>query len=146
MVKFKIYDKRQKKFVGPGFAGKAWTERYNLGIWDNGVRDTKLGQMFKIMNNNDKHLELYVKIDGRYKPVSKEAIDTVENEYKKAEPERNERRKKFKEKLNQNKIKNCQGVMKDSKKSNLSPREQKRLTRRNKYCKALIKKNNTKKR
>ena len=117
MVKFKIYDKRQKKFVGQDKAGKAWTERYSLGIWDNEVGDTKLGQMFKIMNNNDKHLELYVKIDGRYKTVTKEIIDTIENEYKKGEPERKERRKKFREGLLKNR--------KTSKKLNWVPKKNK---------------------
>ena len=97
MVNFKIYDKRQKKFVGQHFAGKAWTVRFSLGIWDNRVSDTRLGEMYKIMNNNDKHLILYVKIDGRYKPVTKEIIATIENLHKKGEPERKERRKKFRE-------------------------------------------------
>lgn len=34
-----------------------------------------LGEMYKIMKRNDRHLELYVKIGGRFKPVSKEVID-----------------------------------------------------------------------
>ena len=101
MVNFKIYDKRQNKFVGQHFAGKAWTVRYSLGIWNNRVSDTRLGEMYKIMNNNDKHLILYVKIDGRYKPVTKEIIATIENLHKKGEPERKASRKKFREESKQ---------------------------------------------
>ena len=145
MVQFKIYDKKQKKFVSQSASDKVWTIRHSIGIWNNNVNDKNLGKMYKIMKNNDKHLELYVKIDSRYKPVSKEAIDTVEKTYKKGEPERKESRKKFKNESKLLKIKSCQRDMKDSKKPNLSPQTQKRLTRRNKYCKAFLKKNKTKK-
>jgi hypothetical protein len=74
MVKFKIYDKKLQKFV---HSDKVWEARYKLGIWNNSVNDHKLGEMYKIMKRNDQHLELYVKIDGRFKPVSKEVIDNV---------------------------------------------------------------------
>ena len=52
-----------------------WEARYKLGIWNNSVIDDKLSEMYKIMKRNDRHLELNVKIDGRFKPVSKEVID-----------------------------------------------------------------------
>lgn len=60
-----------------------WEVRYKLGIWNNSVNDYKLGEMYKIMKRNNPNLELYVKIDGRFKPVSKEVIDNVVKKYKK---------------------------------------------------------------
>ena len=96
MVAFKIYDKKKKKFVQQHASAKVWKERYNIGIWNNDVSDYKLGEMYKIMKRNDKHLELYVKIHGRFKPVSKEVIDNVVKEYKKKEPERKETRRIWK--------------------------------------------------
>mgnify|MGYP000273053123 CR=1 FL=1 len=75
MVQFKIYDKKLQKFVQQTASNKVWEARYKLGIWNNSVIDDKLGEMYKIMKRNDRHLELYVKIDGRFKPVSKEVID-----------------------------------------------------------------------
>ena len=47
------------------------------------VKADKLGEMSKIMGRNDKHLELHVKSDGRFKPVSKEIIDNLVNQDKK---------------------------------------------------------------
>ena len=75
MVQFKIYDKKLQKFVQQSASNKVWEARYKLGIWNNSVIDDKLGEMYKIMKRNDRHLELYVKIDSRFKPVSKEVID-----------------------------------------------------------------------
>ena len=146
MVKFKIYDKRQKKFVGQNASDKVWTIRFNLGIWNNQVSDNRLGEMFRVMNNNDKHLELYVKIDGRFKSVTKEIIATIESQYKKGEPERKASRKKFRDEIKKHDIKRCQRDMKNGKKRNISSREQKRLTRRKKACKIFLKKNKSKKR
>ena len=60
-----------------------WEVRYKLGIWNNSVFDSNLGEMYKIMKRNNPNLELYVKIDGRFKPVSKEVIDNVVKKYKK---------------------------------------------------------------
>ena len=99
MVAFKIYDKKKKKFVQQWASAKVWRARYDLGIWNNGVSDDKLGEMYKIMKRNDKHLELYVKIYGRFKPVSKEVIDNVVKEYKKKEPERKETRRIWKNEM-----------------------------------------------
>ena len=39
--------------------------------------------MYKIMKHNDQQLELYVKIDDRFKPISKEVINSVVKQYKK---------------------------------------------------------------
>lgn len=75
MVQFKIYDKKLQKFVQLSVANEVWDARYKLGIWNNSVIDDKLGEMYTIMKKNYKHLELYVKIGGRFKPVSKEVID-----------------------------------------------------------------------
>lgn len=83
MVNFKIYDKKLQKFVQHSASAKVWEDRYKLGIWNNSVIDYKLGEMYKIMKRNDRHLELYVKIDGRFKPVTKEVIDNVNKQYKK---------------------------------------------------------------
>ena len=141
MVKFKIYDTRQKKFVGQGASDKVWTERYKLGIWNNQVNDTQLDKMFRIMNNNDKHLGLYVKIDGRYKLVTREIIATIESIHKRGEPERKASRKKIRDETKQHDIKRCQRDMKNGKKRNISSREHKRLTRRKKACKIFLKKN-----
>ncbi len=106
MVAFKIYDKKLQKFVQQGASAKVWRAHYDLGIWNNEVDDDKLGEMYKIMKRNDKHLELYVKIYGRFKPVSKEVIDNVVNEYKKKEPERKEVRRRWKkeDKREQNRL------------------------------------------
>jgi hypothetical protein len=101
MVKFKIYDKKLQKFVNQSASDKVWKVRYKLGIWNNSIEDNNLSEMYKIMKRNDKHLELYVKIDGRFKAVSKEVIDNVIKKYKEKEPERQkllkERQKLLKE-------------------------------------------------
>jgi hypothetical protein len=97
MVKFRFYDKKQKKFVDQSEGGKVWENRYNLEIWDNTVKDTNLEEMYKIMTANEKHLELHVKVGSRYQPYSKEVLEQVVTEYKKKEPERKEKRRKFRE-------------------------------------------------
>ena len=107
MVKFKIYDKKLQKFVNQSASDKVWEVRYKLGIWNNSVNDYKLDEMYKIMKRNNQHLELYVKIDGRFKPVSKEVIDNVVKQYKKKEPERKEYWKKWKEDRLTRRIKLC---------------------------------------
>ena len=107
MVKFKIYDKKLQKFVQQSASNKVWEVRYKLRIWNNSVHDEKLGEMYKIMKRNDKHLELYVKIDGRFKPVSKEVIDNVVKQYKKEAPQRKEYWKKWKEDRQTRFIKFC---------------------------------------
>ena len=107
MVKFKIYDKKLQKFVQQSASDKVWEVRYKLGIWNNSVNDDKLGEMYKIMKRNDQHLELYVKIDGRFTPVSKEVIDNVVKQYKKKEPERKEYWKKWKEDRLTRRVKLC---------------------------------------
>jgi hypothetical protein len=103
MVAFKIYDKKKKKFVGQHASAKVWRARYDLGIWNYSVNVDKLGEMYKIMKRNDKHLELYVKNYGRFKPVSKEVIDNVVKEYKKKEPERKETRRRWKNEMEKEK-------------------------------------------
>jgi len=103
MVAFKIYDKKKKKYVQQFASHKVWEERYNLGIWNNGVNVDKLGEMYKIMKHNDKHLELYVKIYGDFKPASKKVIDNVVKEYKKKEPERKETRRRWKKEMEKKK-------------------------------------------
>ena len=143
MVHFKIYDKRQKKFVGQDHAGKAWTIRYDLDIWNNNVNDNKLGEMYKVMKNNDKHLELYVKIDGRFRTVTKEVIDTITTQYKKGEPERKASRKKRREKSKKIHIKRCHQIIKASKRPN--PPSWATGKTRIKRCQELIKNNKTKK-
>lgn len=99
MVRFRFYDKKQKKFIFQHEGGKVWDARYKLEIWDNTVKDTNLEEMYKIMNANEKHLELHVKVGGKFKPYSKEVLDFILSEYKKKEPERKEQRKKFREHL-----------------------------------------------
>ena len=54
MVKFRFYDKKQKKFVYQHEGGKVWENRYKLEIWDNTVRNTNLEEMYKIMTANEK--------------------------------------------------------------------------------------------
>ena len=144
MVKFKIYDKKLQKFVQQSASDKVWEVRYKLGIWNNSVNDDKLGEMYKIMKRNNQHLELYVKIDGRFKPVSKEVIDNVVKQYKKKEPERKEYLKKWKEnnlKIRENTlkkhVKKCQKKMKTYK----LPDDKWRI----KMCQKVLKKNTTKK-
>ena len=83
MVDFKIYDKKLKKFVQQSASNKVWEARYKHGIRNNSINNEKLGEMYKIIKRSDKHLELYVKIKGRFKPVSKEVIDSFTNQYKK---------------------------------------------------------------
>lgn len=119
MVKFKIYDKNLQQFVSESNSDKLWKSRHDLGIWNNSVNDNKLREMYKIITRNDPRLEIHVKIDGRFKPVSKEVIDNIENKFKKKEPERKENRKKWKEyilKIRKNtqkrKIKDCRKKMK----------------------------------
>jgi len=107
MVKFKIYDKKLQKFVQQSASNKVWEVRSKLRIWNNSVNDEKLGEMYKIMKRNDQHLELYVKIDGRFKPVSKEVIDNVVKHYKKEAPQRKEYWKKWKEDQLTRRIKFC---------------------------------------
>ena len=53
MVKFRFYDKKQKKFVDQSEGGKVWENRYKLEICDNTVRDTNLEEMYKIMTANE---------------------------------------------------------------------------------------------
>ena len=71
MVQFKIYDKNYKNLFNCLPLIKCGKLDINLvyGII------VLLGEMYKIMKRNDRHLELYVKIGGRFKPVSKEVID-----------------------------------------------------------------------
>lgn len=88
MVNFKIYDKKLKKFVQQSASNKVWEARYKLGIWNNSINNEKLGEMYKIMKRSDKHLELYVKIKGRFIPVTKEVIDIFVTQYKKKTPKR----------------------------------------------------------
>lgn len=88
MVNFKIYDKKIHKFIQLTASEKVWEARYKLGIWNNSINNDKLGEMYKIMKRSDKHLELYVKIKGSFKPVSKEVIDSFVTQYKKKTPKR----------------------------------------------------------
>lgn len=131
MVRFKIYDKIQKKFVGQDASSRVWDVRYKLGIWNNNVNDNKVDEMYKIMNKYDKHLELYIKLDGRFKPVSKEVIDTVVKQYKEKEPERKEYWKKWKEDRLTRRVKLCK-----------KHKSEKSFARR---CKQWFKANKTKK-
>lgn len=131
MVKFKIYDKKLQKFVNQSASDKVWEVRYKLGIWNNSVNDYKLDEMYKIMKRNNQHLELYVKIDGRFKPVSKEVIDNVVKQYKKKEPERKEYWKKWKEDRLTRRIKLCK-----------KHKSEKKIARR---CKRWFKTSKTKK-
>ena len=107
MVKFKIYDKKLQKFVQQYVSYTVRKYKDKLGIWHDNVNDYKLGEMYKIMKRNDQHLEIYVKIDGRLKPVSKEVIDNVVKQYKKKEPERKEYWKKWKEDRLKERVKLC---------------------------------------
>ena len=97
MVKFRFYDKKQKKFVDQSEGGKVWENRYKLEIWDNTVKDTNLEEMYKIMTSHEKHLELHVKLGSSYHPYSKEVLEQVLAEYKRKESERKEQRRKFRE-------------------------------------------------
>ena len=49
------------------------------------------------MTANEKHLVLHLKVGSRYQPYSKEVLEQVVTEYKKKEPERKEKRRKFRE-------------------------------------------------
>jgi len=144
MVKFKIYDKKQKKFVQQYASDKVNTASWKLGIWNNSINEDKLDEMYKIMKRNDKHLELYVKIDGRFKPVSKDVIANVIKQYKKKEPERKEYRKKWKENNLKDRentlkrhVKECQKKMKTYK----LPDDKWRIRR----CQKILKKKTAKK-
>ena len=123
-----------------------WEVRYNLGIWNNSVDANKVGEMYKIMKRNDKHLELYVKIDGRFKPVSKEVLDNVVKQHKEKEPERKEYRKKWKENNLNIRVKFCQRTMKTLKLQKKKGEVQKSIKGRVRRCKKILKKNKTKKR
>lgn len=101
MVRFKIYDKNQKKFVGQDASARVWDVRYKLDIWNNTVRDDKLDEMYKIMNRNDPHLELYVKHKGRFTPYSRNISKEISENYKQSQKSRpkitlKERREMFK--------------------------------------------------
>ena len=83
MVQFKIYDKNLKKFVELALVGdKVWKDRYSLGIWNNGIQSHSLEKMYKLMKRTQPHLEIYVKVDNRYKPISNEIIKKVMAEHK----------------------------------------------------------------
>lgn len=88
MVKFKIYDKREKKFVGPMASPSVWYVRYKFGIWNNNVDDDKLDEMYKIMNRNDPHLELHVKHKGRFTPYSSSISKEIAENYKQTQKTR----------------------------------------------------------
>jgi hypothetical protein len=144
MVKFKIYNKKLKKFVSQDASDTVWKIRHNLGIWNNNVNDNSVNEMYKKMKKNDKNLELYVKIDGRFKPVTKEVIDTVIKEYKKKEPERKEYRKNWKEfhiKIRENSLKRHVKVCQKKLKTYKLPDDKWRIRR----CQKIIKINKTKK-
>lgn len=138
MVKFKVYDKKLKKFVSQNEL-KAWRIRHDLGIWNNGITDTRLGELYKLMKQHDKHLELHAKLNGRFKPVTNELIEEVEKQYKQQAPERAEARKRWKEeslKFRENglrkRVKECKKKMKTYK----MPDDKHRIKR----CKRLYKK------
>ena len=101
MVKFKIYNKKLKQFVSQDASDKVWKARYNLGIWNNSIHDNKLEEMYKIMKRSDKDLELYVKLNGRFQPVTKEVIDIIVKDNKK----RNKSTKKKYKKRNRSSLK-----------------------------------------
>lgn len=88
MVRFKIYDRRQKKFVGQDASPRVWDVRFKLGIWNNKVRDDKLDEMYKIMNRNDPHLELHVKHKGRFMPYSSNISKEIAENYKQTQKTR----------------------------------------------------------
>jgi hypothetical protein len=72
MVKFKIFDTLQKKYIG--LPTKIWDSRYKLGIWSNTIMDNKVEELYNMMKDI-KHLQLQIKINGRFKPVTKEVIE-----------------------------------------------------------------------
>ena len=55
MVKFKIYNKKLKKFVSQDASDTVWKIRHNLGIWNNNVNDNSVNEMYKIMKKNYKN-------------------------------------------------------------------------------------------
>ena len=84
MVKFKIFDTLQKKYIGL-HTTKIWDSRYKLGIWSNTIMDNKVEELYNMMKDI-KHLQLQIKINGRFKPVTKEVIEQhkkISKSYKK---------------------------------------------------------------
>lgn len=83
MVKFKIFDTLQKKYIG--LPTKIWDSRYKLSIWSNTIMDNKVEELYNMMKDI-KHLQLQIKINGRFKPVTKEVIEQhkkISKSYKK---------------------------------------------------------------
>ena len=84
MVKFKIFDTLQKKYIGL-HTTKIWDSRYKLSIWSNTIMDNKVEELYNMMKDI-KHLQLQIKINGRFKPVTKEVIEQhkkISKSYKK---------------------------------------------------------------
>jgi hypothetical protein len=73
MVKFKIFDTLQQKYVSLNTT-KIWESRYKLGIWNNTIMDNKIEELYNMMKDIT-HLQLQIKINGRFKPVTKEVIE-----------------------------------------------------------------------
>ena len=104
MVKFKIFDTLQKKYIGL-HTTKIWDSRYNLGIWSNTITDSKVEELYNMMKEmkDIKHLQLQIKINGRFKPVTKEVIEQhmkISKSYKKKST--NKKRQKNNKKTQKN--------------------------------------------
>lgn len=151
MVKFKIYDKKLKKFVNLTSSPKVWDIRYDLGIWNDSIGETKLKDMYKIMKKHDKHLELQIKTQGKFRPISNELLKSIDSEYKNNKHKRVSQARLLKEywkikdletcsnhendiKILKTKMKN---IHKDSRKKKILDRRMKNMTKRNERCKKI---------
>jgi len=99
MVKFKIYNKKTKKFISIFFGPeKLYKIRFELGIWNNSAHDKSLKKIYDLIKK-DKNLELQFKFNNKFVSANdvnvKEFMRTLTHNKTKKRGEKKNRTKKI---------------------------------------------------
>lgn len=76
MVKFKLFDKKLKKFVINTIPDNVSEIRHELGIWSGHVSERSIRIMANLIKK-DKKYDLYIKVNNRFQKYTEELAKTL---------------------------------------------------------------------
>ena len=78
MVKFKLFDKKLKKYIIQTIPDNVWDVRHELGIWNGQISQSSIRIMAHLIKE-DKNYDLYIKVNNRFQKYTEELANSLMN-------------------------------------------------------------------
>ena len=78
MVKFKLFDKKLKKYIMNTIPDNVWEVRHQLGIWSGQISVRSIRIMAHLIKE-DKKYDLYIKVNNRFRKYTEELAKSLMN-------------------------------------------------------------------